>query len=107
HPRRIQEPTREPPLEERHVPRSVRVAALARLPPLLRPQTRRRQEAQRCTHLPRPTPLQRHLGHAPHRPALHRPQPQQPPPRSRLTPLTRRWGHPPRTSSTATDTVAV
>jgi transposase len=63
--RRVQESTREPPAQERHVPCRVRLAARPRVEDLLRPQTRRRQPTQRCAHLPGAAPLRRHPRHAP------------------------------------------
>src|SRR5690606_10753431 len=83
-----------PPAQERHVPRRLRFSPLARVQGLLRPQTSRRQTPQRRTHLPRPPPLQRHLGHAPHRPALPHPRPTTPPPPPRMT-LDKNMGTPP------------
>ena len=62
--RRVQEPKRQPPAQERHVPRRVRVAARPGLQGVLRPQTRRMQAAQRRDHLSGPQALQRHPGHA-------------------------------------------
>jgi hypothetical protein len=89
---------REPPAQERHVPRRVRIPAIAGVEGLLRPETSRRQAPQRHAHLPCPATLQRHPRHAPHRPALQ-PEPPPTPPRGCLNPLTTTWGHPPDTRS--------
>jgi transposase len=65
HPRRIPCPFRQQGTQERTVP--IRMDSLLPRPliqGLLRAETRRREETQRCHHLPRPAPQRRHLRHA-------------------------------------------
>ncbi len=63
---------RQPPTQERALALIVLLAAPRPLPGLLRPQARRRQEAQRRDPLPRPAPLRPHPQDAQHRPQLRR-----------------------------------
>ena len=58
--RPVEEPPRQPPPQERHVPRRLRIVARPRLEGLLRPQARRGQAPQRRHHLPRAPALRRH-----------------------------------------------
>jgi hypothetical protein len=64
------QPPRQPPAQERHVPRRLRVRARPGVQGVLRPQASRGQTPQRRADLPGPPPLRRHRGHAPHRPAI-------------------------------------
>ena len=78
-PRRGAQPARQPPPQERNVPRGLRLASRSRLESLLRPGAGRGEEAQRRPHLPRPQALRRDPDHAP--PATAVPVQAYPPPR--------------------------
>ncbi len=73
HPRRTPQPRRQQATQTSLLPRCLHHTPRPRQPDLLRPQTGPRQEAQRRTRLPRPTPHRRHPRHAQTRHPLRRP----------------------------------